>query len=220
MKAMKVLGSLLAVLVAGFLVVTLTIDGIVKSQIEESGSKLLNTKVEVDDVDISLLNGTGSMDGFIVFNPEGFSTEAAMDLEEIEMDVDLKSLFSDTVIVKRLQIKNPAISLEQKGSDINLRTISENLEVDEENENQKSLVIDRFILEEGEITVSSNIDEKRTTKAKVSRIELNDIGKNGSNTIQEGMKEVLEPVISEALSSALKSTLFDKLEDTFNEVIK
>jgi len=219
MKGLKIVAIVIAVLITGLVAVGMTIDGFVESSIEDAGSDILNAKVEVDDIDISLFGGTANMDGFLVYNPEGFSDETALSLRGIDIKLDLKSLFSETVIVKEVHVKNPEILFEQQKAKINLRELSKNISSGSEEESDKNLIIEKFILEEGNVRISSDIEKERTLNASIDRIELNDIGKSGTNTMQQTLQQVLEPVIKNALSEAAKKGLLDKLEDTVKDLI-
>lgn len=219
MKGLKITGIIAAIIIGAILIVGMTIDGIVESAIEDSGSNLLKTEVEVDDIDISLFGGTASMDGFIIYNPEGFSDEKAIALKGIEIELDLKSLFSETIIVNRIHVRNPEIFFEQKGTKINLRELSNNISLSSEDESEKALIIKKFILEEGKIRISSELEKERNAEAKIDKLELNNIGESGSQTVQQGMKQILEPIIKNALSEALRSGLMDKLENKVKDLI-
>lgn len=219
MKGLKITGIIAAIIIGAILIVGMTIDGIVESAIEDSGSDLLKTEVEVDDIDISLFGGTASMDGFIIYNPGGFSDEEAIALKGIEIELDLKSLFSETVIVNKIHVHNPEIFFEQKGTKINLRELSSNISLASEDESEKALIIKKFILEEGKIRISSELDKERNAEAKIDRIELNNIGESGSQTVQQAMKQILEPIIKNALSEALRSGLMDQLESKVKDLI-
>lgn len=219
MKGLKITGIIAAVIVGALLIVGMTIDGIVESGIEDSGTELLKTEVEVDDIDISIFGGSANMDGFIIYNPEGFSDEAAISLKEIEIELDIQSLLSETIIVKRIHVKNPEIFFEQTGSKINLRELSSNISAGSEDDSEKALIIEEFILEEGKVAISSELEKERNVEATIDRIELNDIGKSGSNTVQDAMKQILEPVIRDAIAEAVKSGLLDKLENAVEDLI-
>jgi uncharacterized protein involved in outer membrane biogenesis len=219
MKGLKITGIIVAVVIGVFLIIGMTIDGMVKSGIEDSGSALLKTEVEVDDIDISIFGGSASMDGFNIYNPEGFSDNTAISLKGIEIELDIKSLFSETIIVKRIHVTNPEIFFEQKETRINLRELNNNLNAQSEDESEKALIIEKFILEKGKITISSELEKERTVEASIDRIELNNIGKDGSSTVQQALKEILEPIIQNAISEAIKSGLLDKLENTVKDLI-
>jgi hypothetical protein len=219
MKSLKITAVIAAIVLGVVLAIGMTIDGIVESGIEDSGSDILRTEVEVDDIDISFLSSSADMDGFIIYNPEGFSDKAAISLKGIEIDLDIKSLFSETIIVKSIRVTNPQIFFEQKGTKINLRELSNNLSMAPDDESDKSIIIEKFILEEGKITISSELEKERNVEASIDRIELTNIGKSGSNSMQQVMREILEPVIQNAISKALKSGLLDKLENTVKDLI-
>ncbi|MFY0683154.1 MAG: hypothetical protein JXR20_01280 [Balneola sp.] len=219
MKGLKVAGIIAAILIGAILIVGMSIDGIVKSNIEESGSALLKTEVEVDDIDISLFGGVAEMDGFIVHNPEGFSNEAAILLKGIEIELDLQSLLSETVIVNKIHVQNPEIFFEQKQAKVNLRELSKNIDLDSEDESEKALIIKQIVLEEGKVRVLSELEKEREINASIDRIELTNIGEAGSSTTQQALKEILEPIIKEAISEAVKSGLLDKLDETIKDLI-
>jgi len=219
MKGLKITGIVILIIAGIFLTVGMTIDGIVKSGIEDAGSDILKTEVEVDDIDISLFDGSATMDGFIVYNPEGFSDEAALSLKGIEIKLDIRSLFSETIIVNEIHVKNPEISFEQVKTKVNLRELSNNISLGSDEESEKKLVIEKFILEEGSVTISSELEKERTVDASIDRIEINDIGKSGSNSVQQAMREILEPIIKNAISEAVKSGLLDQLENAVQDLI-
>ncbi|MEQ8578817.1 MAG: hypothetical protein RIC57_08410 [Balneola sp.] len=219
MKGLKITGIILAIILGTVLAIGMTIDGIVESGIEDSGSDLLKTEVEVDDIDISVFGSSADMDGFIVYNPEGFTDGAAISLNEIEIDLDVKSLLTDQILINKIRVKNPEIFFEQKGPRVNLRELSNNIDVGSEEDSEKTIIIKEFILEEGVIKIHSELEKERSAEASIDRLVLNNIGESGSETIQQAMKQILSPIIKNALSDAVKSGLKDKLEETVNDLI-
>ncbi len=219
MKGLKITGIILAIILGTVLAVGMTIDGIVESGIEDSGSDLLKTEVEVDDIDISLLGSSADMDGFIVYNPKGFTDGAAISLNEIEIDLDVKSLLTDQILINKIRVKNPEIFFEQKGSGVNLRKLSNNIDAGSDEDSEKTIIIKEFILEEGVIKIHSELEKERSAEASIDRLVLNNIGESGSETIQQAMKQILSPIIKNAMSDAVKSGLKDKLEETVNDLI-
>tara|TARA_R110002126_G_scaffold1440_2_gene8265 strand:+ start:1427 stop:2092 length:666 start_codon:yes stop_codon:yes gene_type:complete len=219
MKGLKITGIIAVILIGAILIVGMTIDGIVESGIEDAGSSLLKTEVEVDDIDISIFGGSANMDGFIVYNPEGFSDEAAISLKGIEIELDIRSLLSETIIIKRIHVKKPEIFFEQKGSKVNLRELSKNISLSSEDESEKAVIIEQFILEEGKVTILSELEKERNVEASIDRIELNNIGESGSNTVQQAMRQILEPIIQNAIAEAVKSGLLDQLKNAVEDLI-
>jgi hypothetical protein len=219
MKGLKITAIIAAVFLGVLLLVGMTLDGIVESGIEGSGSSLLQTEVEVDDIDISIFGGSANMDGFIVYNPEGFSDQAAISLRGIEIDIDIRSLFSETIVVNSIRVKNPEIIFEQKGTKVNLRELSSNLSSGSEDDSEKSMIIKEFVLEEGKVTISSELETERSVEASIDRLELNGIGESGSNTVTDAMRQVLTPIIQNAISKAVRSGVMDQLENAVEDLI-
>lgn len=217
---MKILASIVGAIAVALFALTLTIDGIVKNNIEESASALLKTEVKVSDVDLSIFSGKGEIEGFAVINPKGFSEQVAIGFEQINLEVKLSSLLSDTVIVEQLIVQNPSVRLEQKENKVNLKELNNNISsASSKDESSKKLVINYFLMEEGRATISSEVDEIDGTEATISRLELTDIGKNSSNTLQQTMQQILEPVIQELVSKTVKNQILNQIENAVNDFI-
>ena len=76
--------ALLALLVIGVVGIgygayrlTASLDSIVKAAIEEHGSKATGTRVEVAGVHIELKEGSATVTGLVVTNPDGFDGEVS-----------------------------------------------------------------------------------------------------------------------------------------------
>ena len=136
------LGGILAILLIGFLVLTMSVDSIVKNGIETVGSEMTGTAVTVERVSISPFSGTGTISGFRVENPEGFEQDYALEIEDFSIELNILSLFSDAIVVRNIEISSPSIYVEQKMPENNLRTIMNNIESTSSGEaSEKALVI-------------------------------------------------------------------------------
>jgi hypothetical protein len=218
-KGLKITGGILAILVTSFVFFTLSIDGMVKSSIEENGSILLQTEVTVDNVDISIFDGTGSIEGFTVANPEKFSEKNAISISKASMKIDLGSLFSDQIVVNNITIESPQLYFEQRGFGANLKTLNDNMDLSSSESSETSLIIEHLLIENGEVTVSTDIERERTASASIASFELNNIGKDGSNTIQQSVKEVMKPLLERAIAEAIKGGVVDQLENKLKDLI-
>ena len=81
------------------------------------------------------------------------------------------------------------------------------------------LVIEHLIVDKGKVTVSTDIDRERMASAEIDRFELNNIGKEGNNTIQQSIKQVIEPMLQEAITKAATSGVLDQLKNKAKEII-
>lgn len=217
-KILVFIGGLFTLLVIGFVVLTFTIDGIVKSAIEETGTELFQTAVSVEDVDISLFNGSGEINGLTVQNPEGFSVGEAIQIDQTNLQIDLLSIFSDTIVVENINIQNPVLFFEQKGLGVNLRQLNQNMELVEDVEGP-SLVINHLLVENGTVRVSSTIERERTAEASIEEFELNNIGQAGSNTMKQSIREIMDPLIERAIQEAVSRGLLEQLENRVKDLL-
>ncbi|MTI88849.1 MAG: hypothetical protein FH748_12860 [Balneolaceae bacterium] len=218
-KALKLSMLIAAVLVSLLFMTTLSIDGIVKSAIEQQGSKLLKAQVEMDDLDISIFGGRGEIKGFVIHNPKGFSDEEAVRFDQIYMEVNLWSLFADRVVVEEMLIQKPEFFFEQQGTGINLRKLNQNIGSPSREESQKEVIIEYLRVEEGIVKLSTEIEKERTTEIAMGSLELEGIGKEDSNTLQQTVGQVMSPLLEKAVIEALKGGILKQLENKVRDLV-
>lgn len=214
----QVLFAVIVIVALGALILSFSLDGIVKSNIESTTSEMLDTSVEVNDVSISILDGTGTIDGITIQNPEGFSDNPAIKLQQIQMDVDLYSLLSDTIVVKELRIQKPELFVEQKADGNNLNALNQKLQTQPPSET--SMVIDYLLVADGRVTLTADIGEEKTVEGEFSKIEIEGIGRQGNNTMSQAMQQILEPILQRALQEAVEQGLMDKAKDALQDLLK
>lgn len=213
----QVLFALIIIGAIGALVLSFTLDGIIKSNLESTTGEMLETSVEVNNVDVSILDGSGTIDGITIHNPEGFSETPALKLQQISMIMDLSSLLSDTVVVKNIEIQQPEIFVEQKARGNNLNMLTKNLDTAEPSD--INLVVDYLLVEEGQITLRSDIGEERSVQGKFDRFELTDIGRAGNNTMEQTLQQILEPILERAAREAVEQGLLDEAKEKLKDLL-
>ncbi|MEX0684762.1 MAG: AsmA family protein [Balneolales bacterium] len=222
-KAIKyALIILIVLLIAGFFILTFMLDSIVKSNMEQIGSEMTGTPVTIDNVSISPFTGQGTITGFRVANPEGYSTEHAVEVDDFFIQLDVYSLWSDLIVVEEVIITSPSVYVEQKLPENNLRTILNNINeaLSTGTSMEADVVIDHFLMEDGSADLYTEIGGERSARVEMSNIELHDLGRGGGQqAIEEIVKEIAERVIEQALQAAGRSgteQLRDAFEDIFN----
>jgi hypothetical protein len=201
----------------GALVLSFSLDSMVESTIEDTTGQMLNTSVEVDNVGISILDGQGTIDGFRIHNPEGFSNNPAVEIQTISLAIAPYSLLSDTVVIKRLEIKKPEFYYEQKVKGSNFNALTDQLGGSSSTDTH--LMIEKFIVTEGRVTLSTDIGGEKSAKATFTRIEIEGIGRQGNNTVDQTIRQVLEPVLKKAAREAVEQGLIDKAKDALQDMM-
>ncbi len=221
-KAIKFgLGGILAILIIGFLVLTMSVDSIVKTGIESVGSEMTGTTVTVERVSISPFSGSGTISGFRVENPEGFEKEYAMEVDDFSIELNIRSLFTDEMVVHNIEVVSPSIYVEQKMPENNLRTIMNNIESLSSGEaSEKALVIEHFIMTEGSADLYTEIGGERSARVEIAQIELNDLGRGGAKqAVEDVIQEIAENVVDQSMRAAAESgseQIQDAIRDFFN----
>ena len=106
-------------------------DSIVHRGIEVAGSQALGAGVTVASVSLSPLNGSGTIRGLRIENPEGFNSDFAIQIEEVSVNINASSIFADVVEIESVRFIQPQIIYETKITTDNIRALLNNLSVDE-----------------------------------------------------------------------------------------
>lgn len=114
-KALAGIGIvLLVVVIAGVIYMITHLDRVVQRVIQNAGTEAVGTPVTVDDVDISLREGRGTITGLRIANPPGFSEQPAFSFAEITVDL------AGVRHVERIYAGEPGIRIEVGESGTNL----------------------------------------------------------------------------------------------------
>ena len=79
-------------------------DEIVREFIVEQVSEATDTQVKLDAVKLDLKEGSGSLFNFEQPNPQGFQTKYAFHFDQAELDLDLKSILDEVIIIEKVFI--------------------------------------------------------------------------------------------------------------------
>lgn len=127
----KILLTLLTLLilaaVAGFAYLYFSLNSLVKKAIETVGPAITRTDVTLSSANLSPLDGNGSLNGFVVGNPKGFSAPYAVKLGNVSISVDKSTLLKNPIIVNSIEIRDPRIALIGTPGGTNLQQLMRNI---------------------------------------------------------------------------------------------
>ncbi len=186
---MKLIAKILIGLVAlvAILLVVLMIWGgqVVKQAVNVAGPQVLGVPVTLEEASFSPLRGYISLKGLVVGNPEGFNTESLFDMRHLEVALDVRSLFSDTIIIHRIWVDTPQITYEVGLRRTNLGALLAGLESEKDPEAEekkavdepgKSVVIRELKIVDTRMEVSATALGGRAVPIQLGTITLNDLG--------------------------------------------
>ena len=193
MKRLFKVVLLLFVAVVVTIVVLLNFFGgaVIRKSVNLVGPQILGVPVTLEDANLALLRGKVRLKGLRVGNPEGFKTDSLFDLAELAIDLDVKSLGTDTIHIRRILIDGPGITYERGLTSSNIGKLLEQLEPKEQpaggekpaeqpapaEEGGTKVVIDQFVLSNAKLNVSITGAAGLAAPIPLPTIELKDIGK-------------------------------------------
>lgn len=233
-KALTIGGiSLLVLIVAlgiGFYVLLQNVDSIVKAAVERVGSDVTGTEVTLGKVELSLTEGRGSLLGFRMTNPEGFSPDDAFRFDEVTVKIDLASVTSDPVVINEVLILNPVINYEIGDKDSNLDQIQRNVETysaaekssetEAGGEKAPGIIIETLIMRGAKAKVVATRFPDNVMSADLPEIRLRDIGKAEGGATPAAIAEQLMTEMIAGVSSAISSIDISKITDNLGENVK
>jgi len=113
-KLLYVAGAVAALLLVAYVGLAFFLGSIVKAGVNNFGPKITGTKVELAGARISPLGGSGTLTGFAVGNPPGWSDANALAFGEVRVKVRPMSVFGDHIVIDEIFIDQPEFRYETK----------------------------------------------------------------------------------------------------------
>lgn len=213
--------SVAALVIVAFIVVFFLLSSIASTAVETVLPKITKTPVKLASFNLNPFTGKGTIKGFVIGNPEGFKTKSSFELGEVRVDLDLMSLLSDTIVIEEIYINAPKVTYEM-GMPSNIGQIQKNVEEfagppkegeepkpedEEEAGPGKKILIKRFVMENGKISLSAKLLQGEAVTVPMPRIEKENIGGGGDGegkSIGEVSKEIFTSVGDTVTEAAKK----------------
>lgn len=193
MKKKKILGVALITLAILVLLLALIIlfwlGPTAKAIVERLGPKALGTPVTIEHLSINPRKGTLDLHGFQIGLHKGFNRTNTWELANLHVSIDMRSLFSDTIVIHEVQIDNPYFIYEQNQTSDNISEFIRNIQAFvgiDLNESKKKQT------EEAEEDVSGG----KTKQVIIESLVITDVQMHLANTddpqldVQLGMEEL------------------------------
>lgn len=230
MKKFVVFLVILAVIGGGVYYFSPSLETIVKSVVHKYGSEVTGTDVNLGGFKLDLSDGKVEIKELTVANPKNYTQPYAMSVGKVAVQVDIKSILSDTIVVKNVEIEKPQISYEMLSlKQNNISQLMDNIKANTASEtkseakaeekttqksevkNGKKVVIDHLSVSGGEINVAAALaGQKTSASVPLPTIKMNDIGKEKSGA---EVKEVISKVLNKIFDTAYQTVVKEKLVD-------
>jgi hypothetical protein len=192
---MKKLLKLILVLVLLLVIAIVFFAGpVVRNTVNKVGPGIMGVPVTLGDAKVSLLQGRIQLKDLVVGNPDGFKTDSLFAMGALNIDIDMASLFTDTIVVREIAVIGPEVTYEMTLSGSNVGALQEKMAGDpaetteapaeaeapapaDEAAPGKKVVIEKFLLNEGQINLSLPAMMGTAVPLPLPPVELTDIGK-------------------------------------------
>jgi len=203
--------SLLVLAVAGYLILHFFLGSMVTAGVNNFAPKVTQTRVELDSANISPLTGTGTLNGLVVGNPEGWSDNNLCSLGRIHVDMAPFSILGAHIIVNEIVIEAPEFNYETKLIASNVGDLLKNIEKalggpgapTAASERPIKFEVKRFSLRDGKVRLGVG---GTAMTLPMPPIELNDLGtKEGGITPNQLVFAVMKSVTSSIVSATTQA---------------
>jgi hypothetical protein len=213
--------------VGGVVFFASNIDAIIKTAVEDIGSKATRTQVTLAEVEVSITSGEGALRGFSMGNPDGFKTKEAMVFDSVSVKIDTDSVTKDVIVIKEVVIAAPRITYELGGGGSNIQTIQKNVDSyaksmgaggddgkpAEESEGGTKVIIEHLYVRDGTIGVSAAFLAGKQMNVPLPNIHMKDIGKKKGGASPAEVADQLLSKISQSATGAVSGLGLDKMMD-------
>jgi hypothetical protein len=218
MKLIKLIASLL------FLAVIFCIfafKNIFESYLERQAGHFLNTTLQIGNIKVSNYMQDLTLYGVTINNPPAFAKfPEAMNVDSIALKVDARTIFSDTLKIKSIEIINPILSVEQNPTGVNWLDIVKQVD-DKDKEprgNDKKKAKKRQIIVEDLVIKNKTINADVMGKEHhlvVPLIHLKQV-----NLSELDQEQIFDIVHSEIVYQVIEEKIKEKLQRTITKKLK
>jgi hypothetical protein len=209
------------------------LDGIVKKVIEDVGTDVTQTSVGVRGVEIKLLDGKATISGLSVANPPGFSGPNIFTLDKVSVEIDVKSLKDNPIIINEILVRQPQVFYEMNKKNVsNLDVLKKNVASYSASSSSSSsssgtdkeaaagekgeeikLIIKKLSFEGGHLSAVSALAPDKKIEADLPAFHMNNLGQStGGATSAQIAKQIMNRLVKQAADVAAKAGV-DQLTD-------
>lgn len=204
-KILRIAGLVvLTLVVALVIVIHLFGSKAIKIGIELGGTYALKVPVTIGDVSLSILAGKAGVKNLIVDNPPGYHNPRLLELGNAQIDLDMRSVLSQTINIDDILLENITVVLEQKGLTNNIQQILDGMSSQpsesqvEEGKPSKKLMIRH--LQINEVAVKVKLlpwpGKEDTLTLKLKPITMTDLGTDDKMDMAKLSSKILLAIVS------------------------
>lgn len=222
----------LLVLVVAIVAVYLlkNLDAIIEGVVEDVGTRLTGTAVTLEGVELDLTSGKGTLNGLVIGNPRGYSSDYAFSLDKVVVGLQPASLAKPVIIISEVTIRGARLIAEQKGEKVNLSEILDNVEKASASEPGQTteeptgeaedvrLAMQEFVFADTQATVITDV--KGEASLQVPDVRRSNIGDPATGLTPAQLADSLLHAVIEEVQRAVGDYLAELAKDAARDKIR
>jgi len=199
-----------------------SLDGLFKGAIEHYGSAMTGASLKVGMVEIRTTDGQSVIRDLEIGNPAGFKTSHAIKVGKIDVVVDMSTLTTDVVVIRKIVIVAPNVIYEKGETMTNFDAIQKNIadylgpaKPDEKNAGGKKFIVEQLLIRDAKAEASAPILAGKTVAVPLPDITLNDIGKAKGGVTPGELGQIIANAFKQKLTAGFS---FDSLTTATGKV--
>ncbi|MDZ7937860.1 MAG: hypothetical protein U5M53_06100 [Rhodoferax sp.] len=221
-KALWALAVVVVLALAGLWWLRGNVDHLVATAITRYGSAMTGATVKIKSVNLDTANGRGSLQALTIGNPPGFKLPHAFKAETIELDVDLRTLADDVVVVRKVTILSPSIGYEKGQAMTNIDAIQKNIATylgpSTAASKGKKIIVQDLQMRNAKATARAPLVGDQTATVNLPDIHLRNLGQaQGGLTPGELAQEITNAVEQKLLSTVRWESVLRATGDALNK---
>lgn len=181
--------------------------------VEKGGTMALGTPTTVGGASLNVLSGNVGLKDLQVKNPAGFEADHAFKVGSIDVQTDLGSLTSDTIVIDEILIASPVITVEINQNGTNLGALMDRLGKAEEpstptepKEGGKKMKIGKLVIEAAEVNLVQSLLLKKPATLTLPTLTMENVGEDVS------MAELIEKVLGLIMTAVSEAQVDGQLK--------
>ena len=233
MKKIIIFVLLIAATAAGgYLYLSENLDNIVRDLIISETSKLTQSKVELNSVEIDVKQGRAKLNNFTLHNPKSFNSAYAIKIDEALLDIDPKTIFDEVVTIEEITIDEIDLIYEQGDKNSNFDQLVKNIknqpkftqanqstnDASQSSTNQETLktkaekrfIIKKLNILDPEVEIAMTVLGDKLLDSNLPDIHMNNIGVKEGGVSADKLSEILLKNIEEQLKRKISFSEIEK----------
>ena len=193
---------------------------IVRTAVEKGGTLVLGVPAKLQGASVSIFEGTMGLDGLTVGSPQGFDAPEMFQMRRIHASVDLWSLLRDEIVIYKLEVEGPEVTLEIEDGRTNWGTLMSRLkkEAPEAEGPETKLLIRRIVVQRGSVRLQG-LPVVNGVTIPLPNVEIEELRTaDGKGVTARKVATAVVEGFYRAIGQAVEQARMGKLEDLGDEM--